>query len=333
MRMRITAKFLLVMMFFFMLSSTGWTQTGPDTTVRANSVVVEVMPTSTTKKVTTTKKKYMSLGTHPKDPNRQPDWETEVAIALGEDSPELTADGSSGPSIGALHAGTLIFVDALTRQRVIWIGLCGNDGVKAPVGWVPTGKIFSFAGERYNKACDEMKKMMLKLGIIETSVRHTEEMVSDLPKLDEIRTVVREELENQAKPEPTQAGKHFPPPVINFRAEFSGTEITGKVKRGSQVKLSWESQYTESIRSISGLGLPANLAVPYGEFLTPSLKHDETYIIECTGKGGTIVMKLFIDVNNHNLIWTIVAAVVVVAGGLAAVSGGGSSTTKDRPRI
>ena len=118
-----------------------------------------------------------------------------------------------------------------------------------------------------------------------------------------------------------------PKPTMTIEGTLFGQDIAGsKVKRGSRVKITWNSQFTNECHPIgSSLGLDTGGRTE-GEYLTPPLKHDETYAVQCTGLGGSIEGRVFIDVNNHNVIWTVVG--IVVAGTIVKGASGGNSNSK-----
>lgn len=127
--------------------------------------------------------------------------------------------------------------------------------------------------------------------------------------------------------------KAMPKPTLSLQATLFGQDIAGtKVKRGSRIKISWNSQFTSECHALSGLALNTEGRTT-GDFLTPPLKHDETYVFECTGPGGNTSGQIYIDINNHNLAWGLGIGTLAVI--IAGSSSGGhhNSTPRQKPTI
>ncbi len=134
-------------------------------------------------------------------------------------------------------------------------------------------------------------------------------------------------------PQPAQVvgvPRTAPKPTLSLQATWIGQDVAGmKVKRGSQVRILWDSQFTSECHALGGVGLNTDSKTS-GEFLTPHLKHDETYIFECTGLGGSVMGRVYIDINNHNVLWATVG--LIVAGAIVeGVSGGSGHSEAVRP--
>jgi hypothetical protein len=106
------------------------------------------------------------LNTNPENPNRMPDWKTEIGIVLEHDSPTITIGGKNGKSTNYLSAGVLVMVDEQTKKAK-WVAVCGNT---VYTDWTPKGKIISFQ-QAYEKECQGMMGLVLdRITNIETKV-------------------------------------------------------------------------------------------------------------------------------------------------------------------
>lgn len=126
------------------------------------------------------------------------------------------------------------------------------------------------------------------------------------------------------KPTPVEATH---PPSVFIEAKINHQEINDqKVSRNSVVIVEWWSRYADECHAVNGIGFDTSGQIR-GQQRTPSLRHNELYKVECTGRGGSSTAEVLIRVNHKGLWIGLGVGAAILSLALAGHGRSGTSTT------